>query len=156
MGIDWRDYHLKGKQEFQVFLDAMDKVAGSVGPPKPEPLGFGKRGRGRPPYSPTAMLKVNLLRMYLKFSYREMASFLAANPELRQRLGLQSVPGHDTIHRHAETLGEKYLATFNDRLAARLKKTRSTSASTPPVSRSRGTRDVGALPRTTSGKAATG
>jgi hypothetical protein len=156
LGIDWHDYHQKRKQEFSVFLDAMDKVAIAVGAPRPEPKAAGQRGKGRPPYSPTAMLKVNLLRIYLKLSYRDMEALLAAEPSIRTRLGLASVPGQDTIHRHAETLTEDYLAKVNRALSERLKKTSLTSASTPQVSRSRGTRDVGALPSTASGKGETG
>lgn len=148
MGIDWKDYHLKRKEEFGVFLEAMDAVAAEVGPPRAEH----KPGdMGRPPHSPTAMLKVNLLRVYQKLSYRDMASYLAANPEVAARLGLKAAPSHDAIHRHAEKLGDAYLQRFNAALVAHLKKTRSTPASMPPVSRSHGTRDVGALPRPGSG-----
>lgn len=153
MPVDWHDYHRKRKEEFGVFLAAMDAVAAQVGPPKAEH----KPGdMGRPPHSPTAMLKVNLLRVYQKLSYRDMASYLEANSEVRGRLGLKSAPAHDTIHRHAEKLGEAYLQRFNAALVAHLKKTRSMPASMPPVSRSRGTRDVGALPNPTSGKARSG
>lgn len=102
------------------------------------------------------MVKVNVLRIYLKHSYRDMESWLQADANLRGRLGLGSTPGQDTIHRHAETLTESYLSKLNDALVLRLKKTSLTSASTPPVSRSRGTRDVGALPNPMSGKARSG
>lgn len=153
LAIDWHDYHLKRKEEFSVFLAAMDKVAAQIGPPKAE---HQKGDMGRPPHSPTAMLKVNLLRVYQKLSYRDMASYLEATPDVRARLGLKSAPAHDTIHRHAEKLGDAYLQRFNAALVAHLKKTRSTRASMPPVSRSRGTRDVGALPNPTSGKARSG
>ncbi|MEK6974927.1 MAG: transposase [Candidatus Thermoplasmatota archaeon] len=134
----------------------MDKVANSVGPPKAEPKPAGSRGKGRPPYSPTSMLKVNLLRIYLKLSYRDMEALLAADAGMRDRLGLAKTPGQDTIHRHAETLTEAYLVKINRALSERLKKTSLTSASTPPVLRSTGTRHVGALPNPNSGKAATG
>jgi hypothetical protein len=156
LGVDWHDYHKKRKQEFGVLLDALEKVVGVVGGPKPEPQPPGQRGRGRPPYSPAAMLKVNVLRIYLKLSYRDMEAFLEADAGMRARLGLPSTPGQDTIHRHAETLTEAFLGKLNRALSERLKKTSLTSASTLPVSRSRGTRDVGVLPNPRSGKAATG
>lgn len=153
LAVDWHDYHIKRKEEFGVFLVAMDAVAAQVGPPKAEH----KAGdMGRPPHSPTAMLKVNLLRVYQKLSYRDMASYLEANPEVRARLGLRTAPAHDTIHRHAEKLGDAYLQRFNAALVAHLKKTRLMPASMPPVSRSHGTRDVGALPRPTSGQTRNG
>lgn len=119
MAMDWHDYHLKRKQEFSVFLEALHRVASQVGPPKAEH----KPGDlGRPPHSPTAMLKVNLLRVYQKLSYRDMTSYLEANPDVRARLGLKSVPAHDTIHRHAERLGDAYLQRFDAALVAHLKK----------------------------------
>lgn len=156
MAFNWRDYNTKRKEEFSVLLEALDHVVEQVGPPKAEPKPAGQRGRGRPPYSPSAMVKVNVLRIYLKLSYRDMESWLEADANLRGRFGLGSTPGQDTIHRHAETLNEAYLGKLNHALVARLKKTSLTSPSTPPVSRSTGTRHVGALPRTGSGKAATG
>lgn len=153
---DWSKYNTKRSTEFQDLLSALDHVVAEVGAPKAEPKPPGQRGRGRPPYSPMAMVKVNVLRIYLKLSYRDMEALLKADESLRTRFGLASMPGQDTIHRHAETLTEAYLAKLNDALVARLKKTRSTQPSMPPVSRSRGTRDVGALPGPTSGKARSG
>ena len=102
------------------------------------------------------MAKVNVLRIYLKLSYRDMEAYLKANPGMLERLGLASVPGQDTIHRHAETLTDSYLTELNDALVARLKKTSSTSASMLPVSRARGTRHTGALPRPNSGRTPSG
>lgn len=153
LATDWKDYHRKRKEEFGTFLGAMDAVAVEVGPPKAE---YKPGDMGRPPHSPTAMLKVNLLRVYQKLSYRDMASYLEANPDVRARLGLKTAPAHDTIHRHAEKLGDMYLQRFNAALVAHLKKTRLTPASMLPVSRSRGTRDVGALPRPNSGATTSG
>lgn len=144
--VDWRDYHAKRKDEFVQFLAALDRVVEEVGGPRPEPRPAGLRGKGRPPYSPSAMVKVNVLRIYLRLSYRDMEAYLKATPALMQQLGLPSAPGQDTIHRHAETLSEDYLARLNRVLVARLKKTNLTRVSMPPASRSRGTRDVGALP----------
>lgn len=152
---DWKDYHQKRKHEMATFLKAAHAVLGSVGPPRPEPAAPEERGRGRPPYSPSSMLLVNLVRMRLRMSYRDMESLLDANPEVRARLGLDSVPGRDTIQRHAQALSEAYLHRFNAQLTERLKKTRYASASTPRVSRSTGTRDVGALPRTRNAAART-
>lgn len=149
-GVDWREYHKQRKHEVDTFLKAAKNVVLGVGPPRPEPAAAGSRGRGRPGYSTSGMLLSNLLRMQLRMSYRDLESLLQANPELRGRLGLDKVPGRDTIHRHAQALTEAYLRRFNDQLSQRLKKTIYESPSTPPVSRSKGTRDVGALPRTRS------
>lgn len=154
--IDWREYHAKRKEEFRELQKALDSVVEQLGAPRPEPKPAGQRGKGRPPYSPMAMVKVNVLRIYLRLSYRQMEAYLHGNPAMVKRLGLASVPGQDTIHRHAETLTEDYLHRLNDALVARLKKTSSTPASMPPASRSRGTRDVGALPNPMSGKARSG
>jgi hypothetical protein len=154
--IDWREYHAKRKEEYRHLQAALDAVVEQIGAPRPEPSPAGQRGKGRPPYSPKAMVKVNVLRIYLRLSYRQMEAYLRGNPALVVRLDLPGVPGQDTIHRHAETLTEDYLHTLNDALVARLKKTSSTSASMPPASRSRGTRDVGALPNPISGKARSG
>lgn len=147
-GVDWKDYHKRRKHELENFLKAAKIAVSSVGPPKPEPAEPGERGKGRPGHTTAGMMLVNLLRIHLKLTYRDMESFLRANPELRHDLGLQTVPGRDTIHRHAQTITEAYLRKLNDQLTSRLKKTSYESPSMPPVSRSKGTRDVGALPRT--------
>lgn len=148
--MDWREYHKQRKHEVETFLKAAKTVVSHVGPPRPEPREPGSRGRGRPGYTTSGMLLANLLRIQLKTSYRDLEAILQANPELRERLGLKAVPGRDTIHRHAQALTEAYLHKFNDQLTQRLKKTSYESPSTPRVSRSKSTRDVGALPRTRS------
>ena len=153
---DWREYHKKRQTELEGFLRASKIVVKAVGPPRPLPAPPGQRGRGRPGYSSDRLLLVNLLRMYLKMSYRDMEAFLKANAGLREDLGLASVPGRDTIHRYAQSLSESYLEKFNAELTRRSKKTPSSSASMPPASRSRGTRDVGALPRMESATRNTG
>ena len=147
-GVDWREYHKQRKQELVTVLKAAKTAVSEVGPPRPEPAPAGSRGRGRPGHTTSGMLLTNLLRMQLKLSYRDLESLLQANPDLREQLGLKSVPGRDTIHRHAQALTENYLHRFNDHLTQRLKKTSYGSPSTPRVSRSKSTRDVGALPRT--------
>lgn len=144
--IDWRDYHQKRKHEFARFIEAARAVAQRVGPPRPE-ADPEHRGPGRPGYSQTSMLLVNLLRIYMKRSYRDMEAYLLANSGMVQELGLPSVPGRDTIHRHADDLTEAYLKRFNEALVAVQKKHESMSVSMPRVSRSQGTRDVGSLPR---------
>lgn len=146
--VDWHEYHKKRQHELGTFLKAAKMALSRVGPPRPEPAGPGARGRGRPPYSPGSMLLLNLLRIQLKMSYRDLESLLRANAGLRDQLGLAHVPGRDTIHRHAQTLREAYLHRFNDEVTQRLKKTSYAGASTRPASRSKHTRDVGALPRT--------
>jgi hypothetical protein len=149
--IDWPAYTKQRKNELETFLHAALDVASKVGPPRPEPAPAGSRGRGRPPrYTSTGMLVVNLVRMHLRMSYRDLESYLRSHADLRHRLGLDRPPTPTTIHRHAQALTESYLERFNQALTERLKKTSHAPPSTPRVSRSRGTRDVGALPRTRS------
>lgn len=107
---------------------------------------------GRPPYTPESMFLTNLLRIYLKMSYREMEAFLRDNEQLRRRLGLKDAPGRDTMNRYAKTISEDYLKDYNTRLTQRFQKGGFESVSMPPVSRSKGTQSVGALPRLSSGK----
>jgi hypothetical protein len=147
-GVDWRDYHKRRKHELENVLKAAKIAVFTVGPPTPEPALPGLRGNGRPGHTTSGMVLINLLRVHLKLSYRDMESLLQANPDLRDQLGFRTVPGRDTIHRHAQALTEAYLKKFNDQLTGRLKKTIYESPLTQRVSRSTGTRDVGALPRT--------
>lgn len=93
------------------------------------------------------MFLTNLLRIYLKMSYRDIESFLRDNEQMRRRLGLKDAPGRDTINRYAKTISEAYLKEFNAKLTQRLEKGGFDSASIAPVSRSRNTRTVGTLPR---------
>jgi len=150
--INWSEYNARRKTEVVDFLRTAKHILHLIGPPTPEPPAPEARGRGRPRKSPSSMLLVNLLRIYLKVSYRELESLLYSNHQLRRSLGLDAVPGRDTIHRYAQTLSEQYLKKFNEQLVWRLKKTRSEPASTLRVCRSRGTRDVGTLPRTERGR----
>jgi hypothetical protein len=147
---DWKAYYQNRKQEVETFLAAADQTISKVGSPRKTGR-EGERRIGRPPYDAAAMLKVNLLRILWKKTYRDMAAFLEVAPEFRARLGLSRTVSHDTIHRYAEELSEQYLQRFNDELTRRLKKTSYASSSMPQVSRSRGTQDVGGLPRTGKG-----
>lgn len=144
---DWKAYYQNRKQEIETFLAAADETISKVGSPRKQ-IREGDRRIGRPPYDAAAMLKVNLLRILWKKTYRDMAAFLEAAPEFCAKLGLARAVSHDTIHRYAEELSEQYLQRFNDELTRRLKKTSYASSSMPPVSRSKGTQDVGGLPRT--------
>jgi hypothetical protein len=150
---DWTGYNRARKHEFSTFIREAKKVLARIGPPVAIRLEPGTRPMGRPPYDPGAMLIVNLLRIYLKLTYREIETLLQQNGQLRRTIGLDNVPGRDTINRYAKTLDEAYLVKFNDQLTARLKKTSVAQPSMPPVSRSKGTRSVGTLP---SQKAKTG
>jgi len=144
---DWSLYNSHRQKEMRRFIRESKRVLETVGPPTaPRPEGVPMEGR--PPYHPSSMLLTNLLRIYLKMSYRDVESMLRNNEQMRRRLGLQDTPGRDTIHRYAKTLSEDYLVQFNAQLTTRLKKTGSESASTLPVSRSSNTQSVGTLPRT--------
>lgn len=144
---DWSVYNSHRQKEMSRFIRESKRVLEAVGPPttpRPEDVAF----RGRPPYHPASMLLANLLRIYLKMSYRDLEAMLRDNEQMRRRLGLRDAPGRDTVHRYAKTLSEDYLAQFNAQLTTRLKKTGSESASTLRVSRSSSTQSVGTLPRT--------
>lgn len=143
---DWTGYNKARKRELSTFIREAKIVLASTGAPSEEPAPAGSRPPGRPRYSSGAMLIVNLLRIYLKLTYREIETILQQNGQLRRTIGLDSVPGRDTINRYAKDLDEEYLALFNERLTARLKKTSVERPSMPPVSRSSGTRSVGTLP----------
>lgn len=150
---DWTGYNQARKREMSTFIREAKRVLARVGPPATIDQPVDGRPYGRPPYDAGAMLIVNLLRIYLKLPYRDTESLLHSNGQLRRSLGLDKVPGRDTINRYAKALDEEYLARFNDQLTERLKKTSVAQPSMPQVSRSKGTRSVGMLP---SQKARTG
>lgn len=153
---DWKEYHQRRRHELETILRAAKAVLAQVGPPRPDPLGPGERGRGRPPHASSGMFLVNLLRIRWRMPYRDIEAYLAANEALRRSLGLAAAPGRNTIHVHAQAIPEEYLRRFNESLTARLKKTTYALPSTRPVSRSRHTRDPGALPRIPRGPTRTG
>lgn len=143
---DWSAYNSHRKKELGRFIRESKRALLTVGPPTPPKDFEGKPGR--PPYDPSSMLLTNLLRLYLKMSYRDLEAFLRDNEQMRRKLGLPDAPGRDTIHRYAKTLSEEYLREFNASLTARVKRGDSASVSMPPVYRSSGTQSVGMLPNT--------
>jgi hypothetical protein len=145
---DWRRYNEHRKKELSRFVRESKRVLAEVGPP----VENREYVTGRPPYTPESMLLTNLLRIYLKMSYRELESFLRDNEQMRRRLGLQDAPGRDTINRYAMTIREEYLREFNDKLNARAKKGGVAFQQTLPVCRSSGTRSVGTLPQFPTGR----
>ena len=140
---DWPAYNAHRKKELSRFIRESKRVLFEVGPPAENRVYV----TGRPPYSPESMMLTNLLRIYLKLSYRDIESFLRDNEQMRRRLMLKDTPSRDTLNRYAKTISEEYLVEFNRKLVLRLKKLDSESALMPPVSRSRSTQHVGALPR---------
>lgn len=140
---DWSAYNEHRKKELSRFVRESKRVLGEVGPPAENR----EYETGRRPYEPASMFLTNLLRIYLKMSYRDIESFLRDNEQMRRRLGLKDAPGRDTINRYAKTISEAYLKEFNAKLTQRLEKGGFDSASIAPVSRSRNTRTVGTLPR---------
>lgn len=144
---DWAAYNAHRRKEMGRFVRESKRALAIVGSPTP----LKEEGSpGRPPYDPSSMLLANLLRVYLKLSYRDFETLLRGNEQLRRKLGLDDSPGRDTLHRYAQTLTDDYLHAFNSALASRVKKGASPSPSTVPVCRSRSTQSVGALPRSTS------
>jgi hypothetical protein len=140
---DWSADNEHRKKELSRFIRESKRVLAEVGPPTQNR----DYVTGRPPYEPAGMFLTNLLRIYLKMTYRDIESFLRDNEQMRRRLGLGDAPGRDTIHRYAKTIDEAYLKEFNRRLTQRSEKGGFASASTAPASRSLGTQSVGALPR---------
>ena len=120
--IDWSTYNARRKSDLVAFIRIAKRIIKRIGPPGTEPLPRGQRGRGRPHKSPTSMLLVNLLRIYLKMSYRDLEALLAADSQLRRSIGLDAIPGRSTINRYAATLNETYLRKFNEQLTWRQKK----------------------------------
>ena len=144
---DWAEYNEHRLKELSRFIRESKRILGILGPPTPA-RAENDPTPGVKPYPPAAMFLTNLLRIYLKMSYRDLEAFLRDHEQFRRRLGLPDAPGRDTINRYAKTISEEYLREFNSRLTAAIKKGALESQSMPPVSRSRGTRHVGALPRT--------
>ena len=140
---DWSADNEHRKKELSRFIRESKRVLGEVGPPAQNRA----YERGRPPYSPESMFLTNLLRIYLRMTYRDVESFLRDAEQMRRRLGLKDAPGRDTIHRYAKTIDEAYLKEFNRRLTQRFEKGGFDSASIAQASRSEGTQSVGALPR---------
>ncbi len=140
---DWTAYNEHRKKELSRFIRESKKILGEIGPPVENP----EYVTGRKPYSAASMFLTNLLRIYLKMSYRDIESMLRDNEQMRRRLGLKDAPGRDTIHRYAKAIDEAYLKEFNHRLVKRLEKGGFGSASIAQASRSRSTRSVGTLPR---------
>lgn len=145
---DWSAYNEHRKKELSRFIRESKRVLLEIGPPaENRPY-----TRGRPPYSPESMFLTNLIRIYLKMSYRDIESFLRDNEQMRRRLMLKDAPGRDTLNRYAGTISEEYLVEFNTRLTQRFEKGGDASALTVPVYRSESTQSVGALPRLLSAK----
>jgi hypothetical protein len=144
---DWSAYNEHRLKELSRFVRESKRILGIMGPP---PTGKDRVDStpGIKPYPASAMFLTNLMRVYLKMSYRDLEAFLRDHEQFRRRLGLPGAPGRDTINRYAKTISEDYLREFNDRLTVAIKKGASESQSMLQVSRSRGTRHVGALPRT--------
>lgn len=140
---DWPAYNEHRKKELSRFVRESKRVLAEIGPPAENR----EYETGRKPYEPASMFITNLLRIYLKMSYRDIETLLRDNEQMRRRLGLKDAPGRDTINRYAKTISESYIKEFNTRLVARLEKGGFDSASIAPVSRSRSTRTVGTLPR---------
>ena len=141
---NWQGYNKARKRELSTFIRECKRVIDELGAPTIRHANV--KRMGRPRYDSGAMFIVNLIRIYFKFTYREIETLLQANGQLRRSIGLDSVPGRDTINRYANDLDESYLQDFNYKLTARLKKTSVTLPSMPQVSRSTSTRSVGTLP----------
>jgi len=82
---DWSADNEHRKKELSRFIRESKRVLSEVGPPADNR----EYTTGRPPYSPESMFLTNLLRVYLKMTYRDIESFLRDNEQMRRRLGLK-------------------------------------------------------------------
>ncbi|MGH9894995.1 MAG: hypothetical protein ACREA0_24045 [bacterium] len=98
----------------------------------PPPPGWRKRRRaGRPrktrkghqeEFGWKDMAKTLLLKAYHYATYREIASHLAAHPEVARKLGLKRAPSHSTIQQANKRLPERWWRHVNSSLVSDLKK----------------------------------
>lgn len=126
--LERRIYEQAAKEEEAYLLDEFGDVLDQM----PPPVGWHqKRGRGRPrkhrkgapeEFGWRAMMLVLLLRARHELTFREMASYLAANPELCERLGFARAPSHMTIQRAAHRYPEAWLKKLNRLLLGDVKK----------------------------------
>ena len=126
--LERRIYEQAAKEEEAYLLEDFGAVLDQM----PPPVGWHqKKGRGRPrkkrrgaveEFGWRSMMLVLLLRARHELTFREMASYLAANPELCARVGLAKAPSHSTISRAAHRYPEKWLKNLNRLLLGDVKR----------------------------------
>lgn len=126
--LERRIYEQAAKEEEEFLLEDFGATLDKM----PPPVGWRKkRGRGRPrkkrkgaveEFGWRSMMMVLLLRARHELTFREMASYLAANPALCMRLGFARAPSHMTIQRAAHRYPEAWLKKLNRLLLGDAKK----------------------------------
>ncbi len=117
-----RVYEEASKEEFSFAAAFLEETLSDM----PAPVGWRRqRGRGRPRKSRPGhqeefgwrgMAIVVVLRALADFTFREMSSYLRANPELCARLGFPRAPTAMTINRALRRFPEAWLKQLNRRL----------------------------------------
>lgn len=125
--VERKVYETASKDE----LDAIITTLVGLLPSIRKPRGWTKHnGRGRPPKKRRGAPEVHTWRPcvaalavkeYLGLSYREMASFLAANPDLATRLGFTRPPSHSTLNRAMRKLSPTWIRDLNRRVVEQAK-----------------------------------
>lgn len=87
-----------------------------------------KRKGHREEFGWKSMVLARLLNAHHYLTYREIASHLAANPELHRRLGMTRPPSHSTTQQANKRIPEAWWKHVNHALVSDLKK-----GSGPPV-----------------------
>ena len=64
---------------------------------------------GRSNIDPKALAKCLIVMIEEKKPYRDMVSYLHANPDLLEEMGLDRVPSKSTLHRAARRIPQRYL-----------------------------------------------
>jgi hypothetical protein len=126
--LERRIYEQAAKEEEEYLLEDFGEVLDKM----PPPVGWHKkRGRGRPrkkrrgaaeEFGWRSMMLVLLLRARHELTFREMASYLAANPELCKRMGLARAPSHSTISLASHRYPEAWLKKLNRLLLGDVKR----------------------------------
>lgn len=120
--LERRIYEEAGREEEEFLILEFQELLADMPPP---PGWRRKKGPGRPRkkrqghpelFSWQAMMIVILLKARHQLTFREMASHLAANPGLCERLGLPRAPSASTINRARNRFPETWLKEVNRRL----------------------------------------
>jgi tetratricopeptide (TPR) repeat protein len=66
--------------------------------------------RGRKPYNDRILVLACMLKMYLRISYRRTEKLFRENERIREMVGFENIPDHNTLQRAGKRYGEVYLS----------------------------------------------
>lgn len=125
--VERRVYESASKDELPFIIETLVRLLA----PMRTPRGWHKQGKpGRPPkkrrgrreeHGWRACVIALVVKEYLELSYREMASFLAASPDLVTRMGFTRAPSHSTLNRAFRKLPPQWIKKLNDRVLSKAK-----------------------------------